>query len=176
VTESQAYKGSEAGLITELWLAKMGFRWSQFDRQPTKQWTLWLGSCLYCANIPRMFTGTEDIGIELADAADGTWFCWLRSDSAHRYHRFIHTRHLTTEDEVVKLIEALTGIQWNPANHIYGSVLCQRCADASREQSKRLDQRLLKDAYPWTEHEKDESRDRPLIEHVDAAIKGGLAK
>jgi hypothetical protein len=29
---------------------------------------------------------------------------------------------------------------------------------------------------PRTEHEKDETRDRPLIDHVDAAIKGGLAK
>lgn len=161
--------------INEDWLREVGFKWAQFDRQPTKQWTLWLGSCLYCPD-RRLFTGTEDLAIELADAKDGTWFSFLRSDSAHRYHRFLHIRHLTVQYEVIRLVEAITGIPWNPANHIYGSVLCQRCADAAKQHSERLDQRLLKDAYPWTEHEKDADRDRPLIEHVDAAIKGGLAK
>lgn len=162
-------------MITEDWLKSVGFKWSQFDRQPTKQWTLWLGSCLDCPD-RRMFAGTEDLGIELADGQNGTWFCWLRSDSAHRYHRFIHIRHLKTQDQVVRLVEAFTGLPWNTRNHIYGSVLCQRCADRSREESERLDQRLLRSAYPWTEHERDETRDRPLIDHVDAAIKGGLAK
>lgn len=29
--------------LTEEWLRQAGFRWDQLDRQPTKQWTLWMG-------------------------------------------------------------------------------------------------------------------------------------
>jgi hypothetical protein len=162
-------------VIDEHWLKSVGFKWHQFDRQPNKQWLLWLGSCQDCPD-RRLFSGAEDIGIELARSGMGDWFCWFRSDVAGRYHRFIHVRHMTTTDQVIRLVEAISGLPWNPDNHIYGVVRCTQCANALIGQSNRLDLELLRRSSPWTEHEKDESRSRPLIEHVDAAIKGGLAK
>ena len=48
--------------ITEEWLREVGFKWHQFDRQPTKHWLLWLAD-----TFPRrMFHDNEDFGIELA--------------------------------------------------------------------------------------------------------------
>src|SRR5688572_9102301 len=97
--------------ITEDWLREVGFKWHQFDRQPDKHWLLWVGQA--CGQWGK---STDDIGVELApnsydaDTDDLTgWFCWLRSDVAHRYSRFIHVRRLRTRDEVIALVAALTG-------------------------------------------------------------------
>jgi hypothetical protein len=115
-----------------------GFKWHQLDRQPDKHWLLWLGD----ATAERhSFASYEDIGIELApcwwknhkdeDAGDiGQWFCWLRNDSAGRYHRFIHIRHLHTVGELILLIEAITGQGWDPTNNLYGSM--RKPEDAER--------------------------------------------
>jgi hypothetical protein len=161
--------------ITEDWLRSVGFKWHQFDRQPNKQWLLWLGSALLRRD---MFTGSEDLGIELAENSGSfsDWFCWLRSDSAHRYHRFIHIRHLRYQDELIQMIEGLTGQQWNPANNLYGSMCSPESAERQRQESDRLDMRIQAKQHPWHESEKDPDRGRPLVDHVDAAIKSGLAK
>lgn len=172
--------------ITEDWLKSVGFKWDQFDRQTSKHWTLWMGRCGECAFDTRpLFISDEDFAIELAhntlraegtDAGDNWWYCWFRSDTAGRYHRFIHVRHLRTQAEVIALIEALSGWPWNPANHFYGSLRCPRCADRVRENQTRIDRRRLEQATKWYPHEKDDTRAPANPCHIDAAIKGGFAK
>jgi hypothetical protein len=167
--------------ITEDWLKSVGFKWHQFDRQPDKQWLLWLGGGL--KQKPAL-TCSEDIGIELAantpprDGEIKDWFCWLRSDGAGRYHRFIHLRHIETRNDVIGLVEAISGRPWTPENHIYGSLHSPANADRIRLDRQRLDQRLIHESGPfnkWAEIEKDDTRGRALPEHMTAAIKGGLA-
>jgi hypothetical protein len=161
--------------ITEEWLREVGFRWYQFDLQPDKQWLLWLGTALAEPG-GWNFTSYDELGIELAPNRDGTWFYWLRSNSAGRYHRFIHVRHLRVRGDVIQLIVALTGLSWTPANHLNGCVYRQAHADSIRRNRERLDQRLLQSGGLWREAEKDESRGRALPEHMDAAIKNGDAQ
>jgi len=152
--------------ITEEWLKSVGFKWHQFYRQPGKHWLLWMGSVK-----PRGFNGTEDLGIEVAFSRDNEWFCWLRSDTAHRYSRFIHIRHITSQSDVISLVEACTGVPWCPENHLYGSVHCQEHADSIRRDDERLDRRMLREGHPWKDSEKDPTQGRPLAEHLDVAEK-----
>lgn len=168
--------------ITEEWLKSVGFKWEQFERQPSKNWTLWLGGCQDCGKAWR-FNGPEDFGIVVAqnipihDPEDHWWFCWFRSDSAGRYHRFIHVRHLRTQSEIVALVEALSGFPWRPENHQYGSVRCQSCADRWRaEEARRFDIANRESRGKWAEIEKDDTRGRATAEHMQAAIDGGKAK
>ena len=171
--------------ITEEWLKSIGFKWAQFDRQNEKQWILWIGGAITEPDGTRaLFTGAEDLGIEIS--ADyrfekgvpieppEKWFCWFRGDCAGRYHRFIHLRHILWQDEVIALVEALTGKPWNPTHVLYGQLWTPEVAERLREDEKRLDRRLHQ--HPWTEAYKDPDRAKPLPEHVDAAVKGGLAK
>ncbi len=163
--------------ITEDWLRAVGFKWHQFDRQPEKQWLLWVG-----AASGQWGCSSEDLGIELApgsydvaaDNHDG-WFCWLRADSSHRYSRFIHIRRLTTRGEVIELVEALTGSGWNPDLHLYGAVHHPKHAAQLRVDRARLDKVFAEEGHPWYSTEKDESRGRPLREHLEAAVKSGGA-
>src|SRR4051812_37765117 len=104
--------------ITEEWLKSAGFKWHQLDRQPDKHWLLWLGPA-----IDDGMTSFEDLGIELAPRwKQNGWFCWLRSDPAGRSHRFIHIRHIHTTEELILLIEGITGRKWSPANNLYGAM------------------------------------------------------
>ena len=161
----------ERELITEEWLASVGFKWHQFERQPTKQWLLWLGR------------NAEDLGIELAGRAHmgprmdiPAWFCWLRSDTAGRYHRFIHVRYLRFQDEVMDLVRALSGQHWDPDNHWYGAVVTPERAARLRTEDDRLDKKIAREGHPWYESEKDPTRARPTSEDQNAAIESGLAK
>jgi len=110
----------------------------------------------------------EDLGIEVALGRDGTWFCWLRGDTAGRYHRFIHIRHLRTTDELILLIEGLTGQAWNAANNYYDSIHTSEQAKRIREEHEHMDHRLRKDNCKWAEIEKDDTRGRALPEHYEA--------
>jgi hypothetical protein len=173
--------------ITEDWLKSAGFKWHQLERQTDKHWLLWLGDA---TRERHSFTSFEDIGIELApcwwknskdeDAGDvGKWFCWFRDDAAGRYHRFIHIRHLRTVGELTRLIEAITGQTWDPANNLYGSMRKPEDAERIRQENQRLDRRLTLESGEcgkWAEIEKDDTRGRALPEHMTAAIKGGGAK
>jgi hypothetical protein len=162
-------------LISEDWLKSVGFKWHQIEHQPSKHWVLWLGNGL---NEGRSLTSSEDIGIELAanmpsrDGCPPDWFCWFRSDCAGRYHRFIHLRHLTTNTEVIRLVEAITGYPFDPANHMYGSVMTPEHAAATRKRdAERLDRQMMLEALPyqkWSEVEKDDTRGRALPEHLEA--------
>lgn len=160
--------------ITEEWLREVGFKWHQFDRQPTKHWLLWLGDALP----GRMFRDSEDLGVEVcADHPNPLeWFCWLRADTAGRYHRFIHIRHLRFQHEFIALIEGITGQTWDPANNVWGSMRRPEHAARLRENAERADQRLLCERTRWQEVEKDDSRGQALPEHMEAAVKAGVAK
>lgn len=158
--------------LSEAWLKANGFKWHQFDRQPDKHWLLWLGGAIDGG----MFTTFEDIGIEVAPNTPTdplAWFCWLRGDSAGRYHRFIHLRHIHTVGELVKLIEAISGASFDPAHCYYGSLHTPARAARIRAECDRLDRRLLQTGHRWSEAEKDDTRGRALPEHMEHHIKTG---
>lgn len=151
--------------ITEEWLRSVGFKWHQLERQPSKHWLLWLGNAVEGG----MFTSFEDIGIEIAAGVrDGTWFCWFRGDSAGRYHRFIHLRHLRWTHEVVLICEAVSGQSWNPDNHISGSMMNPTQAARIRAESRRFDHELRRGNPKWSDVEEDDDRGRALPEHLEA--------
>jgi hypothetical protein len=160
--------------ITEDWLKSVGFKWHQMDRQPDKHWLLWLGGA-----IEDRITSFEDLGIELAprwwknrngdDVGEvGSWHCWLRADTAGRYHRFLHVRSLRTAAEVMQLVEALTGQAWDVANHIYGNVYQPKHAESIRRDLTRFDHQIREGNAKWSEVEKDDSRGRALPDHLEA--------
>jgi len=158
--DERAAAGVDA-LITEVWLHDVGFRWHQFERQPAKHWVLWLG-----ASLSDYMVSHQDLGVEVAQAFDGTWFCWIRSDTAGRYHRFLHVRHLRLQDEVARLVEGLTGQRWTPAHHISGHVYTPERAARIRGERMRLDNVLLA-RNPFGAVEQDDSRGRALPEHLE---------
>lgn len=157
--------------ITEEWLKQVGFKWHQLDRQPDKHWLLWLGDALRDG---RMFCSHEDLGIEVAlggssevdSETNPFWFCWLRSDAGRLYSRFIHIHYVYTQSQLIRLIEAITRLDWNPANHLYGGVRTQKQADAIRADYDRMDRRIMRDTK-WREIEKDDSRGGALPEHLE---------
>jgi len=131
--------------ITEDWLRACGFRWSQEDRQPHKHWLLWLADA--CVDREgRRVSASDDLGIELTLGINGEpwWYCWVRADYAGRYTRFLHIRHMTTQAEVVQLIEAMTGRPWDPADVFYGALRSPEQAEHYRRDEQRLDKRLAK--------------------------------
>ena len=65
LSDSERMGKADQMLITEDWLKSVGFKWDQFERQPTKNWTLWLGGCQECHR-QNNWTGPEDFGITLA--------------------------------------------------------------------------------------------------------------
>jgi hypothetical protein len=152
--------------ITEEWLRDVGFKWHQFDRQPAKQWLLWLGDAIEDRSVCY-----EDLGIEVAPAvSDGRWFCWIRSDFSHRYSRFLHVRHIQYRHEIGALFEGLTGQRWDPATHFYGSAHTFARAQRIREEQDRIDLRLMR-GEKWREIEKDDTRGGALPEHMEVAEK-----
>ena len=109
----------------------------------------------------------EDLGIEVAPCRTGQeWFCWLRSDAAGRYHRFIHLRHIEDRKSLIQIIEALSGQKWDPENHFYGSVHSPTNAERLRADCERLDVRLRKSGPCWYGVEEDDTRGRALPEHM----------
>lgn|GEM_PF-1348155 len=144
--------------ITEDWLRENGFKWHQLEGQDRKQWLLWLGSAIRESSF-------EDLGVEVAEWRDGSWFCWLRSDFAHRYSRFIHVRHLRFVDELAALIEGVTGQEFDASNNLYGSMRKPKDAARLREEDRRTDLLWLRQSRHWREIEKDDSRGQALPEH-----------
>ena len=164
---------STVNQISEEWLKSVGFKWHQLERQPSKMWTLWLGDCTRTG-----ISSFEDLGIEVMDNGNypkpGAFSVFLRADMYHRYSRFIHIRYVYTQDEIIALVEALTGQKWNPANNIYGSMRTPEQAKRIFEEAQRLDLAWLREApahMKWNEIEKDDTRGRALPEHYEAAEK-----
>jgi len=122
--------------ITAEWLASIGFRWEQMS-DCAKRWVLWI-----VCTVPRPWVGRDDLGIELDKPPWGNeenkeWFCWLRCDVAGRYHRFLHVRHLTYQDELYLLIQGLTGIPFDPQNVLCGSLRSPAEVKAIREEAEK---------------------------------------
>lgn len=155
--------------ITEQWLSESGFKWHQLDRQIHKHWLLWLGDCI------SERTGYDALGVEVTKGSDDWWYCWLRSDCAGRYSRFLHVRHLYTVNQLILLIEGLTGQLWNPEHNLYGSMRTPTQAAYLRQEADRLDRRWLRESQPWREIEKDDTRGGALPEHMQLAIDAGKA-
>lgn len=105
------------GPITAEWLAEIGFKHHQFDRQPDKHWLLWIGWAMEEGSID-----AEDIGVEVAPSFDGKWHCWFRSDAGGRYGRFLHLRYLRWREELTEIIAALVGRPFDPDHAFYGSL------------------------------------------------------
>jgi hypothetical protein len=165
-------KPSQDDPITEEWLREVGFRWHQVERQPAKQWLLWLGGV-----IEDGLTCFEDLGVEVSPTLnDGRWHCWLRRDTAGRYSRFIHIRHIQNCGELIALIGGLTRQAWNPSNHFYGSMYTEAGAAQIRREQTRLDHAYLQKRERWAVVEEDDSRRRALPEHVEEAVKRGGAR
>ena len=145
--------------ITEEWLKSVGFRWDEWERSGGKHWTLWFGDV---QGGDRAFASFEDLGVEVCRMRpdDPDWNCWLRSDCSHKYSRFIHLRYLRIKGDLIRLIVALTDTDWNPENHLYGSIRRPEHAKYIRDTEQRLDRRVMK-GNKWAEHEKDESQARP---------------
>jgi len=86
----------------------------------------------------RKVASFEDLRIELGKSLLGDrWCCWLRSDVDYRSSHFIHVRHLKTQDELIRLIEGLTGRRWNPENNLYGSMRTLEEAEFIRREQRR---------------------------------------
>jgi hypothetical protein len=162
---------SDEVLITEDWLKSIGFRWHQLDRQPSKHWLLWVGGLQRHMS----FADTEDLGVEVSAANDGWWHCWFRSDESGRYHRFIHVRYLRTQRDLICLLEAVTGQEFDPRNHFNGCVRTPEQAAAIRRDFDRLDRRIRREGRPWRDIEKDPSMGGALPEHLDAHEKAKAA-
>ncbi len=140
--------------ITEDWLRGRGFKWEQFDRQPSKHWTLKLGAAV--SEGGRMIDPDQLI-LELARCQPETpddlrWFAWLRADYCGRYTRFVHVRHVRDQEEVVTLIAALTGFPFDPANCWYGGYYKPEHAAMLRKDSERLEVRMAREWGKRVEH------------------------
>jgi hypothetical protein len=160
---------AERERITEEWLRANGFRWHQLERQCHKMWTLWLGDAVAGEN---GFSSYEDLGVEVANCG-GTcvftdkWNCWLRSDYAHRYSRFVHIRNVKFVDELAALVEGVTGLPFDAANNVNGCAYRRRDAERLLQTEERLDLRWLRECRKWYLIEEDDSRGRALPEHYE---------
>lgn len=108
------------GLSPEEWLKAVDFKWSQQERQPSKH------RKLRC-NLQGPGQAIETTEVEIArngwlnDAGDWVgnreqWSVWITD----RFDRTVFLRHVETAQDLVRLIEAVCGYPWNPANHAYG--------------------------------------------------------
>jgi hypothetical protein len=150
--------------ISESWLKAAGFKWHQFGGQPGKHWLLWLGDAVRSGGC----TCYEDLGIEVTDGAycgqdtpDG-WFC--------------HIRTLVTVRDLVVVIFGLTGIEFDPSLCRSGSMMTPDQVAARDRTDRRLDRVLMREGAAWSSTEKDETRGGALPEHMEAAIKAGVAR
>lgn len=152
-------------LITKDWLRSVGFKWHTVsgadpDEKNPKHWTLWFGSIAgYEPEQVWKFSDDEDLGIELTDGK-GFWFCWARADYSGRYSRFLHIRHLKEQADLIRIVEALSGAQWNPANHLYGKIFTPEQVESIRRRDERLDLKIAK-GRPWNKREQDDTAARP---------------
>ncbi len=69
------------------------------------------------------------------------------------------------QDEVIKLVVAVSGQPWRPEHHIGGSAYSERHAVEIRREDERLERQILRDGAKWSDLERDESRGCALLEH-----------
>lgn len=143
--------------ITEDYLRSVGFKYDTPDprARELKHWTLWISDCFEGVS-------SDSLAIELAKSSDD-WFCWLRSDVAGRYHRFIHLRHLRFQNELEAMITGITGQQFDPANNWYGSMRSPKSAEYLRKDSERLDLLFNERRCKWDTTERDPDMSPPNL-------------
>lgn len=144
--------------ITEDWLKEIGFKWHEVERSG-KHWILWIGSSL--ANNPAKgyrHSSFDDFGIELSKfGKDDGYMCFYRADYAGRYSRFIFCRDIWTQEQLIRLIEALTDIPFDKQNAMYGTLYRPEQAAHLREENERLDRKMAL-AHRWRDDEQDDTK------------------
>ena len=104
--------------LTEEWLASVGFKYRPpEERQPFKHWKIQINQ----KNDYGLYIETTKPGWinSLGEHvnADAGWFLW-----AGREHHFFHIRHVYNQSDIISIVEAFSGWEWNPENHVYGQV------------------------------------------------------
>lgn len=96
--------------ITEEWLGEVGFKYREpGERQPFRHWTLQFSERTDCGlYIETTMPGWINRDGEHVGAERG-WFLWIG-----REHKFLHVRHVFTKGEIIALVEALSGLPWEP--------------------------------------------------------------
>src|SRR5215471_17790911 len=92
--------------VTGEWLLSVGFERSHFPEINESHYVLW------CTQ-PGYLQSPKDLGVEVAEDREGWWNCWLRSDTGGRYGRLLYVRRIWEAGELVQLIEAVSGLEWN---------------------------------------------------------------
>jgi hypothetical protein len=151
-------------LITESWLKEAGFRWHEVINDPSRHWLLWIGHAIDGSAL----SSSEDLGLELAEftPGSGNWHCWFRADTARRYSRFIHIRHVSKTAQLTALIEGITGHPFDPKDALYGALHSPEVAARLRAQENRLDRVVMREV-PWSEVEQDTTRGGALPGHLE---------
>lgn len=124
---------TDRAAITVDWLKAVGFRVKPMhDHDPAPHLVLFFGDA---AGPRRAFVGSEDVGLEVSPTSvqrlasydtDDQWHAWLRSDASHSRGRFCHIRYLEFQDDLIRVVEALSGVAWDPAWHEYGAIVPER--------------------------------------------------
>lgn len=119
--------------LSDEWLGKIGFKWSQEERQPTKHWSLTLG--LGAENSRACM---EDLCIEVASGAmNDEWFCWLRR-GVRFSNNCIHIRYIKFQHELGEIITALTGTRFRAENCLYGNFYNDKIAEKMRKEYESI--------------------------------------
>ena len=146
--------------ITEDWLKENGFKWHEVERSG-KHWLLWTGSC-NAEHPSRKYRvqSHDDFGIELSKfmPAENIWSVFYRADYAGRYSRFIYVREVWETEQLIALIEAITGIPFDTSNLWYGEYLRPEQAARLREQENHRLDRTWALQGRWLNDEKDETK------------------
>lgn len=100
----------EMTAITEKWLGEVGFKYREpGERQPFRHWTLQFSEPndygLYIETTMPGWINKDGVHVN----ADNGWFLWIG-----REHKFLHVRHVYEQAEIIALVEALSGLPWNP--------------------------------------------------------------
>lgn len=102
--------------LTDEWLGKIGFKWTQEERQTRKHWRLTLGW-----GAPNTRACMDDLSIEVASGSmDNAWFCWLQRGTRFS-DNFLHVRAIKYQNELTEIITALTGTKFKLENCMYGN-------------------------------------------------------
>ena len=100
-------------------MAKVGFKYREpEERQQFRHWIL-------------KFDEKDDYGLYIETTkpgwfnrdgdhinADSGWFLWVG-----REHHHFHLRHIHNQSDMIAIVEAFSGYEWKPENHMYGMVM-----------------------------------------------------
>lgn len=144
--------------ITEEWLKEIGFKWFDVERSD-KHWILWMGSAI-AENRKYRSSSHDDFGLELSKfhPEEDNWGVFYRADYAGRYSRFIFCRDVWEQEQLIRLIEALTDTPFDVQNIMYGNLYRPEQAEYYRKQdAERLDRRIALENR-WRDDEQDETK------------------